>query len=176
MILGVDIAYQCNSGYMSGHSGISFSSLAVNDEKLGRRLKKIQSDLDDYMSPFDCFFVLSSLKTFPIRMKEHSQNGLTIARFLEGHPAVEKVFHPGLQSHQQHDLFMRQSRGCSGVFSFMLKGDAEHFLRSLRVSKIVYINRNAIYFGYPEASNDNQCRFKNSSNYSAELNGKLSLC
>ena len=55
-------------------------------------------------SPFDCYLVNRSLKTLAIRMKQHGENGLAVAKFLEQHPAVEKVLHPGLPSHPQHEV------------------------------------------------------------------------
>lgn len=87
-------------------------------------------------APFDCYQVNRSLKTLAIRMEKHSSNSLAVAKFLESHPKVEKVLHPGLASHPQHELFRRQTCGHSGVFSFYLKGGLEEskkFLKALQV-------------------------------------------
>lgn len=106
-------------------------------------------------SPFDCYQVNRGLKTLALRMEQHKKNALVIARYLEQHPKVEKVLHPGrlfcienppqlvgslltpgLPSHPQHDLFKRQTSGHSGTFSFYLKGDlssAKKFLTSVKL-------------------------------------------
>ena len=122
MFTGVDISYQSVSKYMGGHADVMMGSASVNSDSLATRLKYLQNNMGAIPSPFDCFLILRSLKTLPIRMKEHMKNGLLVARFLEKHPCVEKVNHPGLQSHPSYDLFKRQSRGYTGIFSFYLKG------------------------------------------------------
>lgn len=69
-------------------------------------------------------------------MRQHSINSLTIAKFLETHPKVEKVIHPGLPSHPQYELFKKQTSGHSGVFSFYIKGgleDSKQFFQSLKI-------------------------------------------
>lgn len=87
-------------------------------------------------SPFDCSQVNRSLKTLALRMEQHKKNSLEIARFLEKHPFVEKVLHPGLPSHPQHELTLKQTYGHSGIMSFYLKGGLEEskkFLKALKV-------------------------------------------
>lgn len=87
-------------------------------------------------SPFDCFQVNRSLKTLAIRMEKHSANGIAVAKYLESHPKIEKVLHPGLPSHPQHELFKKQTSGHSSVFSFYIKGGLEEskkFLKALKV-------------------------------------------
>lgn len=88
-------------------------------------------------SPFDCFQVNRGLKTLAIRMRQHSYNGLKVAQYLEKNPHVEKVLHPGLPSHPQHELFKKQTCGHSGVVSFYIKDatleQSKKFLSSLKV-------------------------------------------
>lgn len=87
-------------------------------------------------SPFDCAMVTRSLKTLSLRMKQHNYNGHEVAKYLEKHPKVIKVLHPGLSSHPQHEIFKKQTSGHSGVFSFYLNGglnEAKTFLKSLKV-------------------------------------------
>lgn len=76
-------------------------------------------------SPFDCFLVNRGLKTLAVRMQQHMKNGLAVAKYLESHPMVRKVIHPGLKSHPQHELALRQSTGFSGMVSLYMKGNAE---------------------------------------------------
>lgn len=87
-------------------------------------------------APFDCAMVNRSLKTLALRMKQHNHNGLVVAKYLESHPKVEKVLHPGLPSHPQHELFKKQTSGHSGVFSFYLKGGLEESKTVLKALKV----------------------------------------
>jgi len=87
-------------------------------------------------SPFDCYLVNRGLKTLHVRMKEHQINGFAVSRYLEKHPLVDKVMHPGLESHPQHELAVRQCSGFSGMISFYIKGglqEATRFLQALKV-------------------------------------------
>lgn len=87
-------------------------------------------------SPFDCYLVNRSLKTLALRMERHKSNSLAVAKFLEGHPKVERVLHPGLPSHPQHELAKRQTYGHSGIMSFYIRGGLEEasvFLKALHV-------------------------------------------
>ena len=82
-----------------------------------------------------------SLKTLKVRMEEHQRNGLQVGRWLERHPAVERVRHPGLPSHPQHELVRRQCYGHSGMMSFYLKGglsESKKFLSALKVVIIMF--------------------------------------
>lgn len=87
-------------------------------------------------SPFDCYLVNRGLKTLHVRMKEHMKNGLVVAKFLEQHPRVEKVLHPGLPSHPQHKVAVRQSSGFSGMLSFYIKGGIEEATKFLQAVKV----------------------------------------
>lgn len=87
-------------------------------------------------SPFDCYQVNRSLKTLALRMEQHQKNSTKIAKHLEASPYVERVLHPGLPSHPQHKLALKQCYGHSGVMSFYLKGglaEAQKFFKSLKV-------------------------------------------
>jgi len=87
------------------------------------------------LSPFDSWLVLRGLKTLPLRMRAHDDNGSKVARYLEGHAGVARVLYPGLPSHPQHDLARRQTRGSGGMISFYLKTDdaAVRFFAPLRL-------------------------------------------
>lgn len=76
------------------------------------------------------------LKTLGLRMREHQQNGLKIAKALSSHPKIEKVIYPGLESHSQHELYKRQMKGFGGMIAFYIKGDlaaASLFMKSLKL-------------------------------------------
>lgn len=133
--LGADIVMHSLTKYMNGHSDVVMGAIATNNEDLYKRLLYLQNALGAVPSPFDCFLVNRGLKTLHIRMERHMENGLAVARFLEKHPMVEKVLHPGLPSHPQHELAKKQCSGFSGMVSFYVKGgreEAQTFIKNLK--------------------------------------------
>lgn len=87
-------------------------------------------------SPFDCYQVNRSLKTLALRMEQHQTNSTRIAKHLEKSPYVERVLHPGLPSHPQHKLALKQCYGHSGIMSFYIKGglaESQKFFKNLKV-------------------------------------------
>ncbi|XP_044754920.1 putative cystathionine gamma-lyase 2 [Coccinella septempunctata] len=132
---GADVVVHSLSKYMNGHSDVCMGALVTNDDKLGEKFHFFQKAIGAVPSPFDCYQIIRSLKTLPLRMKQHFKNGLAVAEYLEKHPKIEKVMHPALPSHPQHELAKRQSSGHSGILSFYLKGDmgaSTKFLNSLK--------------------------------------------
>ncbi|EAT44603.1 AAEL004059-PB [Aedes aegypti] len=134
--LGADIVMYSLTKYMNGHSDVIMGAAIMNDEALYEQLKFLQNAAGIVPSPFDCYLVNRSLKTLALRMERHKSNSLAIAKFLEKHPKVERVLHPGLPSHPQHELAKKQTYGHSGIMSFYIKGGMEEstkFLQSLEV-------------------------------------------
>ncbi|KAK7603442.1 hypothetical protein V9T40_003441 [Parthenolecanium corni] len=133
--LGADMSMYSLTKYMNGHADVIMGAVVMNDETLYENLKFMQYATGIVPSPFDCYLVDRSLKTLKLRMQEHMKNGLTVAKFLESHPMVEKVLYPGLKSHPNYDLAKKQWSGCSGMLAFYLKGDLEvckRFLKKLK--------------------------------------------
>jgi len=120
--LGADIAMSSVTKYINGHSDVIMGVAVTNDSDLAERLRFLQNAIGPVPSPFDCYLVNRGVKTLHIRMKEHMSNGLKIAKYLENDDRVIKVLHPGLESHPQHELAMRQMRGFSGMCTFYIKG------------------------------------------------------
>ncbi|XP_076642704.1 cystathionine gamma-lyase [Halictus rubicundus] len=131
--LGADIVVYSLTKYMNGHADIVMGSAVTRRDDIAQRLKFLQNALGIVPSPFDCYMVNRSLKTLELRMQQHMKNGLAVAKFLESHPYVEKVFHPYLPSHPQYELSLKQTTGHSGMVSFYLKGDSRKFLQSLKI-------------------------------------------
>ncbi|HNW60746.1 MAG TPA: PLP-dependent aspartate aminotransferase family protein [bacterium] len=134
--LGIDIVLHSTTKYINGHSDVVGGALVTADPGLAERLGFYQNAMGSVPGPFDCFLVLRGLKTLGLRMEEHHRNALAIAEWLEKHPAIERVLHPGLASHPQYELARRQMRGCGGTFSFCVKGGEEQAFRLLRAVKI----------------------------------------
>ncbi|RXG67222.1 hypothetical protein Avbf_13790 [Armadillidium vulgare] len=119
--LGVDIVMHSCTKFIGGHADVLMGALCINNEYIYTKLKNDQVFYGPVPSSFDCYLVLRSLKTLEIRMQRHMSNALKVARFLEQHSMIEKVFHPGLESHEHHELSLKQCYGHSGIFSFYIK-------------------------------------------------------
>lgn len=134
---GIDIVVHSTTKYINGHSDVVGGAVVVKDADLGQRIYFLQNACGAVPGPWDCFLVLRGLKTLALRMEEHQKNGLAIAQWLEAHPKVERVMHPGLPSHPRYELARRQTRGDGSTFSFFLKGGgvaaAHALLRNLQL-------------------------------------------
>jgi len=133
---GADIVMHSMTKYMNGHSDVVMGCVATSSNEIEEKLRFLQNAAGSVPSPFDCFLVNRGLKTLHVRMKEHMKNGLAVAKFLEKHPLVEKVRHPGLASHPQHELAKRQMRGFSGMITFWHTGGLEESQKFLKAIKV----------------------------------------
>jgi cystathionine gamma-lyase len=133
---GIDLVVHSTTKYLNGHSDVVGGAIVTSDDDLHARLAFLQNAVGAVPSPLDAFLVLRGLKTLPVRMRRHAENALALARFLDGHPRVEKVTYPGLPSHPQHELARRQMSGFGGMLTFVLRGGldaAVAFLRAVRI-------------------------------------------
>jgi len=121
--LGADIVMHSLTKYMGGHSDVVMGALIVKDDQLHERLAFIQNACGGTPGPQDCFLLLRGLKTLHLRMERHCQNGRKIAEYLKNHPKVEKVFWPGFEDHNNHNVAKEQMNDFGGMISFVLKGD-----------------------------------------------------
>lgn len=134
--LGADIVVHSVTKYMNGHSDVVGGALMTQRQDLYQSLKFIQNAVGAVPAPQDCFLVMRGLKTLHVRMKQHAENAIKIARFLESHPKIEKVIYPGLESHPGHALAKKQMSGFGGMITFFLKGglpEARHFLENVKL-------------------------------------------
>ncbi len=125
LTLGADIVLHSATKYLGGHSDLIAGLVVTKDPELGQQIKFIQNACGAILSPFDSFLVIRGIETLNLRMKQHCQTAQVIAEYLENHPAVEKVFYPGLPSHPNHQLAKTQAKSFGGVVSFTLKEDTE---------------------------------------------------
>jgi cystathionine gamma-lyase len=128
---GIDIVVHSTTKYINGHSDVVGGAAVAKDPGLAERVFYFQNAMGTCQSPHDCFLVLRGIKTLPLRMEAHNRNALAIAKWLESHPKVEGVLHPGLETHPQRDLAQRQMTGYGGTFSFRVKGGEEEAFRLL---------------------------------------------
>ena len=130
--MGCDIVFHSATKYLCGHSDVLMGVVAVKDEKLAKPMQNMMVNTGGVAGPMDCALVLRGIKTLALRMRRHCENALEIARRLENHPAVEKVFYPGLPSHEHHALAQRQmTKGCGGVVTLYLKNDSREAANSV---------------------------------------------
>lgn len=133
---GIDIVVHSTTKYLNGHSDSVGGAVMVSSEELYGSLKFNQNAIGAIMSPFDSYMVLRGIKTLAVRMEKHYKNAMEIARYLGEHPKVKRTYYPGLESHPQHELAMRQMTGFGGMISFEIDGglkEARRFLEGLTI-------------------------------------------
>jgi cystathionine beta-lyase/cystathionine gamma-synthase len=121
--LGADMVMHSVTKYLGGHSDVVMGALVCNDDALANEMYRIQNSSGAVTAPMDSFLVLRGIKTLHLRMQRHCENGEKIARFLVEHPAVDKVYWPGFETHPNHHVAKAQMRGFGGMISFTLKGN-----------------------------------------------------
>lgn len=135
---GFDIVLHAATKSLGGHSDVTAGVLCGTRELIKRawyHLKLVGACL----SPFEAWLLIRGLKTLPVRVREQNATALALARYLEGRPEVARVYYPGLPSHSQHALALRQMRGFGGIVSFELKGGLKagvRFVESLRLIQL----------------------------------------
>jgi cystathionine gamma-lyase len=136
--LGADIVMHSATKYLNGHSDmIGGVAVVRDDEELAESLWFLLNSGGAIQGPFDSFLALRGLKTLALRMQAHCENALRIARWLETHPEIERVIYPGLESHPDHDLAMRQMNGLGGgIISIDIRGGLEKSRRMLERCKL----------------------------------------
>jgi len=124
---GADIVMHSATKFLNGHSDMVGGVAVVRDDpELAERLWFLLNSSGPIQGPFDSFLALRGLKTLALRMRAHCENALEIARWLSGHPAIERVIYPGLEEHPQHGLAMRQMAGQGGgIISIDIRGGLE---------------------------------------------------
>ncbi|PYS84038.1 MAG: methionine gamma-lyase [Acidobacteria bacterium] len=133
---GIDVVVHSATKYLGGHSDVT-AGCVVSSREFIERAWRFSLLAGSILSPFDGWLILRGLRTLGLRVGRHNANALALARFLEQHPKVERVYYPGLDSHPQHALARTQMSGFTGMLSAELRGnyeDAERFISSLRLA------------------------------------------
>jgi len=118
LALGADMVMHSTTKFLNGHSdGLGGVIICSTDEQ-AEKLAFLQKASGGILSPFESWLILRGVKTLAVRMERHNQNGMEVARFLDGHKKVKKVFYPGLPSHPQHQLAKRQMTGFGALVTF----------------------------------------------------------
>ena len=134
--LGADIVVHSTTKYLNGHSDIIGGALVLNNEEVYQAIKFYQNAAGGVPSPFDSWLTLRGIKTLAVRMRQHEENAIAVAKFLAEHPRVEKVYYPGLPAHPDYALAKRQMSGFGGMVSFQFKGvyaDVDKVVRRFKI-------------------------------------------
>jgi O-succinylhomoserine sulfhydrylase len=140
--LGADLVIHSATKYIDGQGRVLAGAIAGREEHVKGPLLGFVRTAGPAISPFNAWICLKGLETLPIRMRAQSQNALTLARWLESHPAVERVHYPGLASHPQHALAMRQQSAGGALLSFVVKGGREGAWRVIDGVRVISITAN----------------------------------
>ncbi len=134
--LGIDVVIHSATKYLGGHSDVT-AGCVVSSREFVERAWHFSLLAGSILSPFDGWLLLRGLRTLGLRVERHNSNADALARFLEGHPKVARVYYPGLESHPQHALARTQMSGFTGMLSAELRGDfreAERLISRLRLA------------------------------------------
>ncbi len=119
LLSGADVSVHSATKYLSGHGDVVAGIATSKDQDYINSLKfEFMCELGQVLSPFDAWLILRGIKTLAVRMKEHERNALEIAKFLEGHKQVKKVYYPGLKNDRGYELAKKQMSGFGGIISF----------------------------------------------------------
>ncbi len=136
LALGADLVIHSLTKYINGH-GDSLGGAVIGRRELIDKIKRqAMVNLGGIISPFNAWLIMRGVVTLPLRMRQHSESALKIARYLEANPAVKFVYYPGLESHPQHEIAKKQMSLYSGIIAFALRADpAAHnkFVNSLKI-------------------------------------------
>ena len=166
---GIDYVLHSATKYLAGHNDLLAGVIIGSAEKL-EPVRKLRGIMGAINSPHNIHLLLRGLKTFELRMQRHNENGMAVARFLENHPKIEKVYYPGLETHAYFDVARRTMRGFGGLVTFLVR-DAD-WRRTAAVVDAVRIPRigpslggveslieQPLVMSYYECTPEERCRF-----------------
>jgi cystathionine gamma-synthase len=139
LALGADVVAHSTTKYLGGHSDVLGGALVLNDDALAEKVGFLQFAAGPISSPMDAWLTIRGIKTLALRMDRHSSNAQAIAERLVGHPAIERVYYPGLSDHPGHELAKKQMRGFGGMLSVEVRGGgvaARKFAESMRLFQL----------------------------------------
>ncbi len=124
--LGADVVIHSGTKFLNGHGDVISGFVVGNQEFINQvRLFGVKDMTGASLSPFNAFLIIRGMKTLQIRMEKHCKNSMEVAKFLESHPAVERVYYPGLESFEQYDLAKKQMSLPGAIIAFEIKGGVE---------------------------------------------------
>ncbi|MBI4553859.1 MAG: aminotransferase class I/II-fold pyridoxal phosphate-dependent enzyme [Candidatus Latescibacteria bacterium] len=135
---GIDLVIHSATKYLGGHNDL-MAGVVIGSRTLISAIKEFRDIMGGIIDPHGAYLLIRGLKTFGVRMEQHNRNGLAVARYLEQHPRIKRVYYPGLESHPHYQIARQQMRGFGGVVSFEVDGDLEQTSRFIDHLTIPYI-------------------------------------
>ena len=136
---GVDLVMHSATKYLGGHNDL-LAGVVLGKKEVLDPIRTLRGIMGSVNSPHNCYLLQRGLKTFGLRMKQHNENGMRVAKFLESHPRVEKVYYPGLESHAYHGVAKETMRGYGGLVTFLVKdADWKQTARIVDAAKVARI-------------------------------------
>jgi len=135
---GVDVVIHSATKYLGGHNDVT-AGMVGGSENFVQKLKEMRKHFGGTLDPLAAWLLLRGLKTLGLRMERHNSNGVRVAKYLEKHPKVKRVYYPGLPSHPQYSIAKRQMKGFGGVVSFEIDGDFEKTMKFVDNLKLCYL-------------------------------------
>jgi cystathionine gamma-synthase len=121
---GVDLVLHSATKYLGGHNDL-LAGVVVGSRGMVAAIRDMQAMLGGIVDPHTAYLLLRGMKTLGIRIRKQNENGMAVARFLEGHPRIRRVYYPGLSSHPDYKVACEQMKGFGGVVSFEIDGDLQ---------------------------------------------------
>lgn len=141
--LGADIVIHSGTKFLDGQGRVIAGALCADAEMIDTRFVPVMRSAGMSLSPFNAWVVAKGLETLSVRLRAQSEAALQMARWLESHPAVKRVYYPGLLSHPQHELAMAQQSNCGGaVLSFDVRGGREQAFSVIDATRVCSIAAN----------------------------------
>jgi len=142
LTLGADIVIHSATKYLDGQGRCIGGAVVGDKERVGKEVYGFLRTAGPTMSPFNAWVFLKGLETLSLRMKAHSANALTLAEWLEKQPRVRRVYYPGLASHPQYELALKQQKGSGGLLSFEIEGGQAAAWRLIDSTQLISITAN----------------------------------
>ncbi|MEK5475340.1 PLP-dependent transferase [Paenibacillus sp. FSL R5-0407] len=134
--LGADIVVHSATKYLGGHNDVLAGLIITKGEELSREIAFLHNSIGAVLSPTDSYQLMRGMKTLALRMERHESNALAVAKYLQQHPQIAEVFHPGLPDHPGHDIQKKQASGNTGIFAFKVT-DARYVEPVLRHLELI---------------------------------------
>jgi len=129
--LGANLVVHSTTKYLGGHSDVIGGAVITSSDEIAEKIKYLQNAVGAVPGPMDCFLTMRGTKTLAVRLDRHCENAARIAGFLYDHPAVARVYYPGLPDHPGHELAAKQMSQFGGMVSFVLHGESEEEAKEL---------------------------------------------
>lgn len=155
LLLGADVVVHSTTKYLGGHSDTLGGAVVVNDDELAAKIEFVQFGVGAISAPMEAWLTIRGIKTLGVRIDRHSDNAQAIAEAVVAHPAVARVYYPGLESHPGHALAARQMKRFGGMLSVALAGGAEAAKRFAESTEVFQLAESLggveSLIGYPTA-------------------------